>query len=338
MKDTLEELSDTTPLSLLPENARCFLNKLGLRVLSCEQFSSELKPVFKIVTADAVFFLKHHPRTSGKLARLRYALLGSFGFDRERRFYENVSKTPLAPYVATYFGSDQNNLLISLLPSKCGRNWVPEGDEWVVLARALLAFNWESGLSDSGFRNFVHRSIYGPTAVALRGGFAYVRDEFGVLTALRYILRVLDCIRKQPKLPKAYLCHNDFIPNNFLFSEDSSEVFIIDFQDITSGRRWPLFDLIRVIWHIEGNQHDGLKNIFFENYLNGLDAELMGGLNLRIQVQFSLLICLIHSLRWRKQNGVEEGPLRDQLLELIAGRGEEIYLQKIENSIKSSIN
>ena len=64
----------------------------------------------------------------------------------------------------------------------------------------------------------------------------------------------------------------------------------------------------------------------------------MGGLNLRIQVQFSLLICLIHSLRWRKQNGVEEGPLRDQLLELIAGRGEEIYLQKIENSIKSSIN
>lgn len=333
MNKVITEGAGTFDPSMLPEGAQSFLAKQGIRAIGCERLAGESKAVFKVLTEDATLVLKHNPKASGLSTRLRRALIGSLGFDRERRFYENASKARCANHIADYIASDPNNLLIELLPTKSGREWAPEGEEWDVLARGLLLLHWESGMNDSGFRAFVHRSIYGPVGVALRVGFPCVRAELGCWMALRYIVKILSCIWKQPKLPRRHLCHNDFLPNNILFSENSSEVFFIDFQDVTSSRKWPLFDLIGMTWHIEGCQLNGPENGFFEAYIEGLAPEVREHLNLKVQVQFGLLVCLVHGLHWLKLNGRDRSEPRDFLLQLIIGDAANPFHLKIKDQL-----
>ena len=323
--------------SQLPMNAKYFLERKRIRVVSCERLAGESKPVYKIVTEDGALVLKHNPKGSGLMARFRRLIFGSLGFDREIQFYQNASKAQCADYIAGYVASDPNNLLIELLPTKKGRAWAPRGQEWVVLANGLLSLHWKSGINDSGFRAFVHRSIYGPVGVALRIGFPCVRAEFGWWLALRYVMKLLNCIWKQPRLSRRHLCHNDFLPNNILFSEDSSEVFFIDFQDVTMSSRWPLFDLMRISWHIEISGDNGFDNEFIQAYIDGMDSDVRESLNFHAQVEFGLLICLVHSFRWRKLHGGDRSELTNSLLRLIVGDGANPVYLKIKNQLADSL-
>jgi hypothetical protein len=307
------------------------LESINIRLLSIKNIAEKSKPIWLITTSQGKYVLKSNRQKTSWKSWLRKKILGSLGFDRECWFYKSIG--PELPIIANSIVLDKNNILIELLPLKEGRRWEVEDNEWKVLIDSLLMFHWEVVPKNTSLRSYIHRWIYGPQGVAIRIGFLTVLKEYGLWTALMYIREITICISKQPKLPEQYLSHNDLMPNNILFSEDSSQAFFIDFQDVTKEARWPLYDIIRLSWHLKGVKGKGIDFDQIQEYCNGLPMAIKSKINMRVQLKFSLLLCVMHSIRWRKLHKQNYSELSNLLKDIITNNKKSEYYSSIMNSI-----
>jgi hypothetical protein len=174
-------------------------------------------------------------------------------------------------------------------------------------------FHWETIIYDNGLLNFVHRCIYGVSGMAFRVGIPTVKKVLGIRASIRFAYEIIKCIRNQPKLPRTCLSHNDFLPNNLIFTENAFEIFIIDFQDITDESRWPFYDLIRLLSHLKGIIEPSLEKEIINSYLEKVPSDIIKSINIQNQVRFCMLKGFIHSIQWRLKNGHDSSEVVDYL-------------------------
>ena len=297
----MKEISEN--IELLPTKSKDFLKSIDVTVQEVNRLTEDGKLLFLIKSNSRQYVLKVNLLPTSFLGKILRNLIGSIGFQQECLFYKNIKKFDFKGNYAKYFNSDKSNLLIELLPKN---NFVLKdlnGNNWRLVGETLGMFQWNSKTLDRGLRSLVHRIIYGSQGVAMRVGIPTVRRVLGIKASIRYVYEIIRCIIKQPKLTRTCLSHNDFLPNNFIFSKDFKKLYIIDFQDITSESRWPFYDLIKLLSHLKGNIEPSLKKEIINSYLQNLPSEIINNINIQTQVRFCVLKGLIHSLQWRIKNG-----------------------------------
>jgi hypothetical protein len=290
-------------LELLPAKSKDFLKTIDINVQDVKRLTEDGKLLFLIKSNARQYVLKVNLPPTNFLGKIRRNLIGSIGFQKECLFYQNIKKFNSNGNYAEYFNNDKYNLLIEFLPRNNSLYEDFKEKDWRLIILALSDLNWDMNPPDIGLKNRIHRIIYGPQGMAFRVGIPTVRRLLGLKASIRYGYEIIRCIIKQPKLTRKCLSHNDFLPGNFIFSEDFNKVFIIDFQDITVESRWPFHDLIRLIWHSTNNDQSSLRKEIINSYLQSFPSDIIHKINIEAQVRFCVLCCIIHSLTWRLNNG-----------------------------------
>jgi hypothetical protein len=317
-------------IDVLPLVSRAFIKKLSLDILDVKRLTNDGKLLFLIRTSTHQYVLKVNSSPTGLKSKIRFFFLPSLGFRKECLFYQTVNTSRSQGHYAEYYSSDKHNILIGLLPKKNILKMDLDANHCRLIGNTLAMFHWETTIYDNGLLNFVHRCIYGVPGMAFRVGIPTVKKILGIRASIRFAYEIIKCIRNQPKLPRTCLSHNDFLPNNLIFTENAFEIFIIDFQDITDESRWPFYDLIRLLLHLKGIIEPSLEKEIINSYLEKVPSDIIKSINIENQIRFCLLKSLIHNIQWGLNNNYDSSEIVDYL-KLILCNGElEDYSELIE--------
>jgi len=288
---------------ILPSESQEFLKSIDIDILEVNKLTEDGKLLFLIKSKTRQYVLKVNLPSNRLVAKIRAKLIGSIGFQQECLFYKTIKKNDFWRNYPEYFYHNKYNLLIGFLPKNNVECIKYEIENWQLVIKTLSIFHWNTTLPNKGLKSFLHRVIFSPQGVAFRKGIPTVKKVLGLNASIRFGWEIILCIRQQPKTSRRFLSHNDFLCNNLMFSTDFSKVFMIDFQDITSESRWPLYDLIRLIWHGKSDFKIEIKKEIIKCYIENLPSDIVKSLNIEAQVRFCVLVCVIQSLQWSLNNG-----------------------------------
>jgi thiamine kinase-like enzyme len=139
-------------------------------------------------------------------------------------------------------------------------------------------------------------------------------------------------------MPIKHVNHNDYLPNNFIFTKDTNELYLIDYQDYTEGSKWPLHDLLRLLRHLQNNIDANFIPVIIDSYLSNMPNKVKYSMNVENQIRFSLLKSIIYSLLWRMNNGMDYSEQKVFLSSLLKNKKLDAYSQFVLELIKQHIN
>jgi hypothetical protein len=323
--------------NILPKQSIDFLNSLDLKLSSVKKLTNDKKLLFLVVSNHVSYVLKVSLPPINNFSLLRYMLLGSLGFQKECDFYKKISNHIHSGNYPAYVGHDKYNLLIEYLPNTDFKSKDLSKSDWEKVGAALANFNYEIKLKSKSLKLSLHHLIYGPFGFVFVTGFPTVKRVLGTKSALSYVFEVLKGMLLQKKMPIKHVNHNDFMPNNFIFTKDS-KLYLIDFQDYTEGSKWPLHDLLRLLRSLHNNIDQNFIPVIIDSYLSNMPREVKFDMNVENQIRFSLLKSIIYSLLWRMNNGIDYSENKDFLSSFLKNKQLDEYSQFVLELIKQHIN